>query len=98
MKWIISNHRRPDSDGFYFTEDSEGARSATHFDNGTWRSDTGHPVAKWIDETDPEVVDFIGWFTASEWAYYIEGLYIEMDTNQTATSEELYQEFLKAQP
>jgi len=96
MKFIISNDRRPTADGFYFTEDSEGIRSTTHFYKGIWQPDTGHPVVKWIDETHSEVIDFLKWFTASEWTYYNGNMYINMETNQTANNEELYKEFLKA--
>ena len=50
MKWIISNERTPNCNDLYFTEDSEGARGVTEFNNNTWYSQTGHPIAKWVDE------------------------------------------------
>jgi hypothetical protein len=54
MKWIISNNRRPTTDGFYFTEDSEGARLCTEFNSNHWHSETNNPIAKWIDENESD--------------------------------------------
>ena len=51
MRWIKSNDRRPATEGFYFTEDSEGARLCTEFAENHWHSETNNPIAKWIDET-----------------------------------------------
>lgn len=53
MNWIINNERCPEKEGMYYTEDSVGTKNITRFRHGCWQSQTGHPVAKWLDEKNP---------------------------------------------
>lgn len=51
MKWIISNEKRPDKEGLYYAEDSNGFKCMVRFREGNWMSNSGHPVDKWLDES-----------------------------------------------
>lgn len=53
MQIVINNVRRPAKEGLYFTEDTAGIKDITRFRDGNWRSQTGHPVEKWIDNNEP---------------------------------------------
>jgi hypothetical protein len=48
--WIISNDKRPNKDGLYYTEDSVGNKFQSHFTRGHWISSSGHPISKWLYE------------------------------------------------
>lgn len=52
MTWVFSNTRRPKENGFYKTVDSIGTEKYCFFINEHWESDTGHPIVKWLDESE----------------------------------------------
>ena len=53
MHIVINNERQPSKEGLYFTIDSVGTKYITRFRDGNWKSQTGHPVEKWIDPETP---------------------------------------------
>lgn len=55
MQIVINNERPPSKEGLYFTIDTAGTHYITRFREGSWQSQTGHPVEKWID---PEMPSF----------------------------------------
>lgn len=52
MQIVINNERRPTKEGLYFTIDTVGAKYITRFRDGNWQSQTGHPVEKWLDDSE----------------------------------------------
>lgn len=53
-RWVISNERLPETNGFYYCEDSIGQKTMVNFYDNHWHSLTGHPVTKWLEEIKVE--------------------------------------------